>query len=46
MMLRIVRVARLVRLVQISPGIRRMLATLALSAPALGNVGLLLSLIM
>lgn len=46
MILRLVRVARLVRIVNMSPGIKRILSTLALSLPALGNVGLLLFLIM
>jgi len=45
LLLRLIRIARLLRIVQFSPGIQRMIGILALSAPALFNVGLLLCLI-
>ena len=45
-MLRFFRVARLLKLVRVNPGIKRLLSTVVVSAPSLLNVGLLLIIIM
>ena len=45
-MMRFFRIARLLKLIKINPGIKRLLATVVVSAPSLFNVGMLLLLVM
>jgi hypothetical protein len=45
-MMRFFRIARLLKLIRVNPGIKRLLATVVVSAPSLANVGVLLLLIL